>query len=287
MWKETYKILQIGIIFLSCPVFGKEPQVVIVYSAAALQNSAYAQVIAGIEKINSHAQRIEVEGNSVNFQTLLDENRPDKVIALGKGVVDAIYNTSYRDRTFAGLMYFKSSDYRGVGLALDNRVLVEQLSRYLPSVKRIFIVQQAHYQTIDYIPNELMSSPMIEVREGVDSLDTIRVLGHLLEDSNATDAVFIPANLPNNILYEVAKVAWDRKIILLSTNLGHLENGVLIAAYPDDVSLGEQLGRLVNRNGPVYEGVKVISFALNRRVAQHLAIEFEPAVLDSFTLKVK
>lgn len=286
MWKKIYKVILVNI-FFSGPAFAKDPQVIIVYSVAALQNTAYAQVLAGIERINSNAQRFEIIPDGVNFQTLLDQRRPDKIIALGKGVVDSVYKTSYREQTVAGLMYFNPPDYSGVSLALDNRVLVEQLSRLLPSVKRVFIVQQAHYQTIDYIPTELKASPSIEVREGADSLDTIRVLGRLLEETVATDAVFIPANLPNNILYEVAKVAWEKKIILLSTNLSHLESGALIAAYPDDAALGEQLGRLVNRSGPVYESIRVIRFALNRRVAQHLTIEFEPDVLDSFALKIK
>lgn len=287
MRKEIYKLLKTSIIFFSCSTFAKDPQVAIIYSTEALGNPAYTQVIAGIEQINSHVQRIESTGDSNNLISILEGAHADRVIALGKGIVDAIYRTKYRERTLAGLMYFNPTEFSGVGLALDNRVLVEHLARLLPSVKRIFVVQQSHFQTIDYVPSNLKPSATMEVREGVDSLDTIRVLGRLLDEVTASDAIFIPANLPKNILYEVAKAAWDKKIILLSTNLSHLENGALIAAYPDDFALGEQLGRLVNRPNPVYENVKVIKFALNRRVAQHLAIEFDPIVLDSFALKIK
>ncbi|CAD6877139.1 MULTISPECIES: hypothetical protein [Methylomonas] len=287
MRKEIYNLLKSSIIFFSCSTFAKDPQVVIVYSAEALGNPAYAQVIAGIEHMNSHVQRIESTGDNNNISSILDATHADRVIALGKGIVENIYRTEYRERTLAGLMYFNPAEYSGVGLALDNRVLVEHLARLLPSVKHFFVVQQSHFQTIDYVPNNLKSSAVIEIREGVDSLDTIRVLGRLLDEATSADAIFIPANLPKNILYEVAKVAWDKKIILLSTNLSHLENGALIAAYPDDFALGEQLGRLVSRPSPVYENIKVIKFALNRRVAQHLAIEFDPIVLDSFALKIK
>ncbi|OAI00916.1 hypothetical protein A1353_19095 [Methylomonas methanica] len=287
MRKAICKVVQVGIILISSQILAKEPQVLIVYSASALENQAYPRVIEGIERVNPHAKRLEVAGDGANLQAMLDLNRPDKVIALGKGIVDSIYRTSFREQTVAGLTYFTPNDYSGVGLALDNRVLIESLSKLLPSVKRIVIVQQVHFQTIDYISSELKLSPLIEVREGADSLDTIRIIGRLLEEASATDAIFIPANLPTNILYEVAKVAWDRKVILLSTNLSHLENGALIAAYPDDVALGEQLGRAVNSSGPIYESAKGIRFALNRRVAQHLAVEFEPAALDYFSLKIK
>jgi hypothetical protein len=287
MRKEICKILKVSIFFISCSTFAKDPQVVIVYSAEGLANPAYAQVIAGIEKINSSAQRIEATNDSNNLLSMLDAAHADRIIALGKGIVDTIYKTEYRERTLAGLMYFNPSEYSGVGLALDNRILVEHLSKLLPTVKRFFIVQQAHFQTIDYLPSNLKSSTTIELREGVDSLDTIRVLGRLLDEVSASDAIFIPANLPKNILYEVSKVAWDKRLILLSTNLSHLENGALIAAYPDDFALGEQLGRLVGRPGPVYENIRVIKFALNRRVAQHLSLEFSPVVLESFALKIK
>jgi hypothetical protein len=288
--KETYRIL-IFFIFLSLPVYGKAPLVIIAYSSSdASYNSAYAQVIAGIEKELSYTKMVDIVANSndVDVQALLDSNSPDKVIALGKGVVDAVKKTSYRERVLAGLMFFKSGDYNGVGLALDSRVLVDQLSHLVPLLKRVFIVQQAHYQTIDYTPAPSGSSFTLEVREGADSLETIRILGQLLEkEATETDAIFIPANLPNNMLYEVAKVAWDKKIILLSTNLTHLENGALIVAYPNDVALGQQLGRLVSQKKPIYESANGVSFALNRRVAQHLAIEFNQASFDSFAFKIK
>ena len=47
---------------------------------------------------------------------------------------------------------------------------------------------------------------------------TIRLLGNLVEtEAIPGEGILIPANLPANILYEIAKIAWTRKIILLST----------------------------------------------------------------------
>ena len=117
---------------------------------------------------------------------------------------------------------------------------------------------------------------------------TIRLLGHLVEEEATTsDAVLIPANLPSNIFYEIAKIAWDRKIILLSTNLAHLENGVLMAFYPDPEGLGEQLGTLVNAAKFEFENLKAVTAGLNQRVAQHLNIEIEASKLELFSVKLK
>jgi len=287
MRKEIYNLLKSIIILFSCSSFAKDPKVVIVYSTEVLGNPTYTEVIAGIEHINRHVQRIESTGDNNNLSAILDGSHSTRVIALGKGIAETIYRTHYRERTLAGLVYFNRDQYSGVGLAIDNRALVEDLARLLPSIKKFFVVQQSNFQTIDYVPSNLKSSAVMEVREGVDALETIRVLGRLLDEATPSDAIFIPANLPKNILYEVTKVAWDKKIILLSTNLSHLENGALMAVFPDYFALGEQLGRLVESSGPVYENIKVIKYALNRRVAQHLAIEFDPSVLDSFAFKIK
>jgi ABC-type uncharacterized transport system substrate-binding protein len=289
MQKEIYKILLISFIFGIASAFGKEPQVTIVYSGTeASRSSAYALVVAGIEKTLKDTQTLVVGSESDDIQSLLDNTHPDIVIALGKTVAEAVNKTSYRAQTLAGLMYLRSKDTNGVSLALDSRFLIGPVRKLVPSIKRIFIIQQTHYQTIDHVAALSKTSPIVEVREGADSLATIRILGRLLEgEATESDAVFIPANLPNNILYEVAKSAWDKRIILLSTNLSHLDNGALIVAYPDNLALGEQLGRLAYQQTPANESVKGISLGLNRRVAQHLNIDFDQVGLNAFALKIK
>ena len=119
-------------------------------------------------------------------------------------------------------------------------------------------------------------------------VSTIRLLGQLVEqDATTSDAVLIPANLPGNILFEITKIAWDRKIILLSTNLSHLESGVLMVFYPDEEKLGEQLGNLANNSKPGFENLQSVNAGLNQRVAQHLDIAVEASVLDQFSVKLK
>lgn len=289
MQKEIYKKLLIIFIFGITPAFGKELQVAIVYSSAEAGNSsAYAQVVEGIVKTIKNAHKIEISSENEDLQSLLDNSHPDKVIVLGKAMTEAVNQTSYREQTLSGLMYLRSEDAYGVSLALDGRLLIELVVRLLPSIERIFIVQQTHLQTVDHVTDTSKSSLSVEVREGADSLATIRYLAHLL-DSEATskDAVFIPANLPTNILYEVAKVAWDKRIMLFSTNLSHLDNGALIVAFPNNELLGEQLGRLAVQKEPAKESAKAINFGLNRRVAQHLNIDFDQTGLNAFTLKIK
>lgn len=117
--------------------------------------------------------------------------------------------------------------------------------------------------------------------------ETIRLLGTLIEtEAIPGEAVMIPANLPANILFEIAKIAWNRKIILLSTNLAYLENGALMVFYPDEFALGQQLGELAKQNRFNRENLQSAKTGLNLKVAQHLGITIEPPKLDQFSVKV-
>ena len=119
-------------------------------------------------------------------------------------------------------------------------------------------------------------------------ISAIRILGHLVEqEATIGDAVMVPANLPGNILFEITKIAWERHVILLSTNLAHLESGVLMVFYPDEIGLGEQLGTLANSGEPVFESLKWVHAALNQRVAQHLNLTIEAKALGQFSVKFK
>jgi len=284
-----YKELLFCLLFISSPIYGKEPRIVVAYPVSdATQALSYNHVIDGIEKVLGPTERLEVPEGSDTVQAQLDRFNPDKVIALGKRVAGAINKTIYSKPMLVGLAHFTPAEYNGVSLALDSRSLCAQLSRFLPAVKRVIVVQQAGHETIASVPVVNGTGPTLELREGSDQLATIRLLGHLVEEeATASDAVFIPANLPIDMLYEVAKVAWDKKIILLSTNLAQLDTGTLMGFYPDELALGVQLGQLASQTKPGYEGLKGISLALNEKVAQHLSIYFDPTTLDLITVKIK
>ena len=131
--------------------------------------------------------------------------------------------------------------------------------------------------------------PTIVSLEGSDSLETIRLLGHLLEQdvTPTSDAVFIPANLDSDIRLNVEKIAWDKKIMLLSTNFSHLETGIPMVFYPDPIALGNQLGRLAGKKNLSYENAAVINIGLNRRTAQHIDLAPSPDKPDLFSVQIK
>ncbi|WP_152976353.1 type 1 periplasmic-binding domain-containing protein [Methyloglobulus morosus] len=268
----------------------KTPIILIAYPAVEEPlHSIYASVIKGIEKKISHAELLEVADNINNLQGDLNKHHPDKIIALGKRVADAALKTTYRNQIVVGLVHSTPHESPGVSLALDSQELAKRLTQLAPFIKKVYAVQESSYPAITlYDADTPINTPPIIMKEGGDMVSTIRLLGQLVEqDATSSDAVLVPSNLPGNILFEITKIAWDRKIILLSTNLSHLESGVLMVFYPDVEKLGEQLGRLANNSKPGFENLQSVNAGLNQRIAQHLNIRIEASLLNQFSVKLK
>jgi hypothetical protein len=188
-----------------------------------------------------------------------------------------------------GMVHSNPVESPGVSLALDSQGLAKRLSQLAPFIKKVYAVQERSHPaiTLHAADKPIATLPVI-IKEGGDMVSTIRLLGQLVEqDVTSSDAILVPANLPGNILFEITKIAWDRKVILLSTNLSHLESGVLMVFYPDEEKLGEQLGILANNSKPGFENLQSVNTGLNQRVAQHLNIRIEASLLNQFSVKLK
>ena len=268
--------------------FAKERQVLVLYPAVNTPFDAiYASTIKGIKtKVNQLTViAIPEAARFADLQSTLDHHSPDNIIALGNQAIDLINQSPYRRQALAGLIYFNATDYQGVSLSLDSQVVVSLMRRLTPGIKRVFIVENKTPRFLKSALSEAVSKPLLVLREGADLLATMRILGQLLEqEAKPEDAILIPADIPKDILYEASKIAWRKNIMLLSTNLSHLEYGVMMAFYPNMVALGQQLGDMINKPSTTYETVKTVDVSLNQRVAQHLDIQFDSTTLSSFSI---
>ncbi len=290
MTKGIYKLYQILLLGICFNAHAKEPLILIAYPAVEEPlHSIYASVIKGIEKKVNHTEHLEVPVDANNLQNDINKHHPDKIIALGKRVADAALKTTYQNQIVIGLVHSTPNESPGVSLALDSQGLAKRLTQLAPFIKKVYAVQESSHPAITLnTSNTPITTPPIIIKEGSDMVGTIRLLGQLVEhDATTSDAVLVPANLPGNILFEITKIAWDRKIILLSTNLSHLESGVLMVLYPDEEKLGEQLGSLANNSKQAFENLESVNAGLNQRVAQHLNIAIEASVLNQFSVKLK
>lgn len=290
-------------LFLCGTAYCKVPVLVVYPEADASLQHIYNAVITGIDHQVGSTTQLILTPDMNNLQASLDHLQPEHIIALSKTAAEAVRHSSYHDRLWVGMMAFTHPDYRGVSLTLDSKRLAQQVAQFAPFIKRFFVVQEARNlsvilndkaaasssKAIKFKPaNENSNEPDVIIREGVDMITTIRLLGHLVEQEATTrDAVLLPVNLPNDILYEISRIAWDRHIILLSTNLYHLENGALMVLYPDPVALGEQLGLLVAKKNAQSESLQGLKAALNKLIARHLNLDFDEEALQHFEVTIK
>ena len=273
----------ISILCFPITVFSKSQNVLIAYSKSSLDmNPIYSTVIKGVEK-NLSTEILELNDDELDYQQKLDKIHPDRIIALGKQVVKSIDNTTYVDKMIAGIMFFDPSNYRGVSLIIDHSVIEQQVTALLPEIQKIYVIQQENNQSIYSREN----SKRLEFKDYPDLLDAIRASSNMIEKSDSTVAIVLPPNTAPNIVFVLAKLAWDRNVVLISTNLSHLDVGVMMVLFPDAEATGEELASLAKLINPKGQYTKNIKIALNSRVAQHLSKEFTQKQKDKFSITVK
>ncbi len=93
------------------------------------------------------------------------------------------------------------------------------------------------------------------------------------------------------ILYDLIDEAWKRRIPLITTNLSNLDQGVLIAFYPDNIKMGERLAEIALKQlhgQPVpLEPLSNLSVGVNLRIARHLGFNIKQPKQDELDLILK
>lgn len=289
MKRLIYDVLLLCFLAVSQTTFADKYKIVCVYETPTKGNQEiYNTVLEGIKSKAGDIQTLLIPDNTESLKQQIDQAGPDKIIALGRSPAETVAALAYRDKTVAGLFPFNASSFNGVSLVLSDKSLAAKLTQFIPNIRRIFFIQEQGFKTIE--TNKGVNIPGLKIIaiDGNDSLSTSRELGRIVEnEATPYDAVFLPANLSDEILFNLALTAWEKNVKLFSTNIGHLENGALMAFYPSPRALGEQIGELAKKNYIGYETAAKIDVALNRRIAQHLGVKFTPDVEALFSVKIK
>lgn len=251
----------------------------------------YASIIEGIKQTSPLSESLAVDKNiqSAQLEVSLKKINPGKIIALGRTLAEKIKQTDYRNKMIVAATLFDPAEYPGVSLSIDSRVLHKKIKLLLPLVKKVFVFDDLIQPSITLYPENLKGQPLFTPLYHKDPLINARTLWKLLDkEASTSDAILLPSNLDRDILYELAQLAWEKKIILLSTNLAQLKEGVLMTFYPDNLGMGRQIGSFViKHNNQGYQTLAHIHVALNPSIAKHLGLEFSADALSQFRLQVK
>ena len=98
-----------------------------------------------------------------------------------------------------------------------------------------------------------------------------------------------PTSVDNRaVLSYILEQSWKRGTTVFSSSLAHVNKGVLFAMYPDNLRLGQTLGRaaLEELNGNSLAAgvmpVEDLQTAFNKRTAEHLGISYTNADLRNY-----
>jgi len=82
------------------------------------------------------------------------------------------------------------------------------------------------------------------------------------------------------VLQMVLRAAWDRNLVVFSSNPSHVPKGALFALFPDNQAMGRHLGVVIaGRNGhsPALAPLEQLNTAINIRTADHLGLGLSAA----------
>lgn len=190
----------------------------------------------------------------------------------------------------------------GITLSPDPTLLFEHLKTLAPAVKRVTVVyhRERDHWTIERarasaarLGLELNAIPVDKLQEAVSAYRTL--IGR--QDSR-TDALWLSQDSAvldeQAVLPMILKEAWDRRLIVFSSNPSHVRRGILFALYPDNYRMGRSLGKMADsinkrpRNGAVMEPgmefLRDLSMAFNVRTAGHLGIKYNKDLLNQAEL---
>ena len=107
------------------------------------------------------------------------------------------------------------------------------------------------------------------------------------------DAIWLPMDSvtvnTDVVVPMLLKEAWDRDIILFSSNPVHVQRGTLFSLSPDYPGLGQELGNLIKQklNNPelkIIAPTNELRMAVNVRTAAHLGLSFSARQQQQFDM---
>jgi putative ABC transport system substrate-binding protein len=190
--------------------------------------------------------------------------------------------------------------YSGIALNPDPNLMLQRLKFFAPGVQRVTLVYHREREAwlvekaadaARKLGLELNPIPVDRLHEAVNTYGEV-----LSNQRSGTDALWLSQDSAvldeHAVLPLILREAWNRKLIVFSTNPAHVRRGILFALYPDNFNMGHSLGRmaleLAKRSAnPKNQGVQVlrdVSIAVNVRTANHFGLRYTKEVLRDIDL---
>ncbi|QBQ56620.1 ABC transporter substrate-binding protein [Nitrosococcus wardiae] len=265
--------------------------------------SIFLDIIRGIKNelktpIKSYA--LEKNYSIEMLKEKLEKEEINVIIALGgRGLLIARELQSlFRVVVGAVLVAPDGTELTGLSLAPDPQIFFQRVKEFTPDVQRITVIYSQEHngwlikraeQTIRQYELELNALPAKSLREAASLYRDV-----LNKLKSGTDAIWLLQDKTldeQTILPLILQEAWERNLVVFSSNLSHLKRGVLFALYPDNENMGRSLAELAlkqmqnSENIPL--GIKPLHnllVAFNIRTAEHLGLKLTSQMKREFGL---
>lgn len=257
--------------------------------------SVFAQIIEGIEdKAKTRVASFPV-GADVDSERVAGELRKQNikvVIALGRHGIKVASGLNRDIGVVAGgVIWAPEAATRAVSvisLAPDPTLMFTRLKGFMPTIRRVFMVYDPkHNAWLVRLAKEAAQALDLELvtYQASDLRAAVRRYQEILATANPKqDALWLPQDSTtveeSSVLPLVLEKAWDRSLVVFSSNVTHVSRGVLFALYPDNLELGRNLANSAldflgagTQDAHIVTPLRTVLLAVNLRTAGHLGLK--------------
>ncbi len=252
----------------------------------------FAKIIEGIEaQVGAPVTSFALNGSSSAQEIVANLKRQNikVVIALGRQGMKAASALEQEIGLVAGAVVSPPTgdgrSFSVVSLAPDPKMLFERLKNFMPDVRRVIVVFDPKQNAwLMRLARDAARSQGLELQaiEVADVKGAARVYQEVLASADPKkDALWLPQDSTaveeSSILPLILESAWNRSLAVFSSNVTHVQRGVLFSLYPNNIALGRQLATsalsLPSGNAASVVPMKDALLAVNIRTASHLGLQ--------------
>ena len=253
----------------------------------------FEKIIEGIEnKAGTPVANYPVRANTDigALKSSLRRQNAKVVIALGRqGMKTAAALDHGMGMVVGGVLTVPESEARGlpvISLSPDPALLFARLKALMPAARRVFVVYDPGFNAwLMRLAKEAARAQGMELvaYEAQDLRSALRFYQEIFSAADSRrDAIWLPQDPTveeRSILPLVLQESWNQGMVVFSSNLSHVQRGVLFSLYPDNVALGKSLAGLAL--GILASGdngkrgmmpLRDVQIAVNLRTAKHLGL---------------
>ena len=261
-------------------------------------SKVFDDIVVGFgEQFKGGAERLVISsGEGVSsIEEAVKLYQPSVVLALGKRSYDLYRASAAEQPVLLGATSQAQPEVAGVSMIPDAEVVLGSMLNFSPSVKKVYVVRRTgRLESILSVAEDYLKKHNVEldIRECENLQEGATAYRRVLDEANEGDAIWVlPGStlLDNAVLSLALNRAWQKDLVMFSSNPLHVKRGLLFAVYPDNKGMGGSLGELANKTLTDGEQsgmmpLRDVLIAVNERTSRHLAIELTSEMKSNIDL---